>query len=209
MKKVISRSSLAVFFLLVLTGCIAPQAAPDVEFYTLEYDPPSIGELKGLPAVIHVERFTTVPTFDSERILFREKQYQMDEYHYHRWRSRPGELVPSFLARDMERSGLFRGVFALDSRVATTHRLEGTVLELFEEDQPESYKAVLAVSVTLIAENEPDISKRIVFQNRYGASEGLRARNPRALAEAMSAAMRKVSESVIRDIHAALSGGKK
>jgi hypothetical protein len=53
-----------------------------------------------------------------------------------------------------------------------------------------------------MAENEPDISKRILLQKTYQLKETCRSKNPGALAEAMSRAMARVSGEIIKDLHA-------
>ena len=66
----------------------------------------------------------------------------------------------------------------------------------------------LIISITLMAEDEPDVSRRILFQRRYRAEESCTIKNPRALAEAMSRAMADLSEKIIRDIHGRLKEGR-
>jgi len=86
--------------------------------------------------------------------------------------------------------------------------LEGSVDEFFESDKKESWEAVLSVSILLIAENEPDISKGILFQKTYRATESCKQKNPRALAEAMSKAMARVSREITEDTYASLKDRK-
>jgi ABC-type uncharacterized transport system auxiliary subunit len=111
-----------------------------------------------------------------------------------------------FLARDMKESGLFKAVLPGDSGIPVTHMMEGSVDEFLEWDTEQTWKAVLAVSITLMVEKEPDISKKVLYQKTYRTEEACKQRNPRALAEAMSRAMARVSEHIIRDVYRSLSG---
>jgi hypothetical protein len=54
-------------------------------------------------------------------------------------------------------------------------------------------------------ENEPDINKRVLFQNRYQVKEVCKEKTLHALAEAMSKAMSLISEAIISDIYHALA----
>jgi len=101
----------------------------------------------------------------------------------------------------MKQSALFKAVLPHESRIPSTYMVEGSVDEFFEWDMEENWKAILSVSITLMAENEPDISKRILFQKSYRGSEVCKQENPRSLAEAMSKAMEDVSGKIIRDIY--------
>ncbi|MCD6295422.1 MAG: hypothetical protein J7M20_11030 [Deltaproteobacteria bacterium] len=76
--------------------------------------------------------------------------------------------------------------------------------EFFEWDTPEGWDAVLGVSITLVVLQEPDVSKRILFQKSYRLTKKCKEEHPRGLAETMSLAMREVSEKIIRDVYAVL-----
>ena len=94
----------------------------------------------------------------------------------------------------------------MDSRFASSHEIEGVVDEFFEWDEKgKAWKAVLSVSITLLTESEPDISKKIVFQKQYKEMQACKQKNPMAVAEAMSTAMSRVSIAVINDVYSHLS----
>jgi len=84
--------------------------------------------------------------------------------------------------------------------------LEGTVDEFFEWDTEENWKAVLSISITLMADTEPDISKRIIFQQSYRAIKACEHKHPQALAKSMSQAMEEISGKIIKDIYSHLKG---
>ncbi|MBW1766677.1 MAG: membrane integrity-associated transporter subunit PqiC [Deltaproteobacteria bacterium] len=172
-----------------------------IEFYTLEYDPPQIGNLAPLPHAIRMERFSVAPTYNTNRIIYRDRSFKREAYVYYKWRANPGDLVTYFLARDIKLSGLFKAVLAYDSRFPSSYVLEGSVDEFFEWDTEEIWKAVLNVSITVMEENEPDISQRILFQKTYRTKKSCKQRNPAALAEAMSRAMAEISGKIIKDIY--------
>jgi ABC-type uncharacterized transport system auxiliary subunit len=175
-----------------------------IEHYSLEYEPARMAELKPLSHVMRVERFSVAPVYNTHQIIYREASFRRDAYVYHRWRSNPGDLVTYFLTRDMKQSGLFRAVIPYDSRQTSSFVLEGSVDEFFESDSEDFWEAVLTFSVTLTAENEPDISKRVLFQKTYHAKKPCKMKNPRALAEGMSEAMAQLSRQMIVDIHGVL-----
>jgi len=91
-----------------------------------------------------------------------------------------------------------------DSRQTSNFVLEGSLDEFFESDSENFWDAVLTFSVTLTAENEPDISKRVLFQRTYHTKKPCKMKNPRALAEGMSEAMAELSRQMIIDIHGVL-----
>ncbi len=187
-------------FCLLLCACLSlKQPREKIEFYTLEYDPPTMGGLMPVEAVIKLRPFSVAPTYNSNRIIYRSQSFERDAYVYHRWRTNPGDLVTYFLQRDIQQSGLFKAVLPQQSRSTSSYVLEGSVNEFLEWDEEKTWKAVLSISVTLMKENEPDISKRILFQKTYKATKACQERNPRALAKAMSQAMAEISAALIMD----------
>ena len=193
----------AVGLTLLLGGCMkAKHPGRQIEYYTLEYEPPPATDLEPLPHVVRIERFGVAPTYNTSRIIYREGSFRREAYVYKRWRSNPGDLVTYFLHRDIKRSGLFRAVLPQDSRFPSSYVIEGSVDEFFEWDTASVWTAVLTLSITLMAENEPDISKRILLQKTYQSRETCQAKNPAALAEAMSRAMARASGEIIADLHA-------
>ncbi len=180
------------------------QPSEKIDFYTLEYASPKVEDLKPIPATIRVERFTVAPMYNSTQIIYRDMSFKRDAYTYREWRANPGDLVTYFLARDLRESGLFEAVSPYGSRMQAQYVLEGSVDEFFESDTDKGWKAVLALSTTLMVDNEPDISKRIIFQKTFRSTRPCRQKNPMGVAAAMSEAMAEISGQIIRTVYDAL-----
>lgn len=193
-----------IFFL--AGGCANfKQPRNQVQHYILEYTSPAITDLAPLPFSLKVERFSVAPAYNTNRIIYRDKSFRRDEYFYHKWRANPADMVTDFLSRDMRNSGLFKAVLPYGSDFPFSCVLEGSVDEFVEWDTPEGLNAVLAVTISLMAANEPDVSKRILFQKTYRVEKPFTEKTPRGLAQAMSMAMKDISGNVIRDIYSVTS----
>jgi ABC-type uncharacterized transport system auxiliary subunit len=173
----------------------------EIEFYTLEYDPPQWPGLNPLPVVIRVQRFSAAPAYNTDRMIYREKSFERNAYVYYKWRANPGDMVSYFLSRDLKYSSLFKGALSLDSIAPASYDIEGSVDEFLEWDGADAWQAVLTISVTFMVENEPDISQRILFQKTYHAEEPCKRKHPQALAEAMSKALSTISRDVTQDLY--------
>jgi len=203
------RCLLLCFFVLLISGCLSiKHPYKKIDYYTLEYDSPQMTHLEPLPLVLRVERFQVAPVYDTNRIIYRKKPFARDPYSYHMWRGNPGNLVSYFLERDLRQSKAFKSVITHDGSLISSHVIEGVVDEFYEHDGNNSWEAVLSVSITLMAKNEPDISKKILLQKKYSARETCRQKNPQALAEAMSKAMAKLSASIIADVYNSLADAR-
>ena len=191
---------------ILCTACGGLQAGPPLtRFYTLEYVPPALVKTERLKASLRIERFQSAPIYATDRIVYRESAYQRQTYTYHRWRASPSDLVSFSLVRDLRHSARFAAVVGYDSRLSTTHAVEGEVEEFFEEDAPDRWHAVMALNVTLLREDEPDPGRRVVFQRVYRAREPCSDKTPSAVAAVMSAAMGRISATLSEDIYAALA----
>ena len=199
-----------VIFLFIITtalmfsaGCSTIETPPTtIQYYTLEYDPPAPEQnMKTIPAIIRIERFSAVNPFDDAKMAFREKPYSLDTYHYEKWRAKPGDMVSFFLSRDMKSASLFKGVFLYVGQYEPTHVVEGSVEGFYEKDGEKNWEAVMEVSVTLIRADRLDI----LFQKRYRFYEPAPEKTPKGVAQAMSAAMKSFSAAVTEDITAAIS----
>ena len=72
--------------------------------------------------------------------------------------------------------------------------------EFLESDSQDGCQAILALSITLMAEHETDMDQKILLQKSYQMNRPCKHKNPGALAEAMSHAMSKASEKIIKDV---------
>lgn len=192
-------------FALILCGCV-PSSKPQnkIEFYTLEYSLSQKSGIKSIPAVIRIERFSVAPMYNTTRMIYRDSSFKRSAYVLHKWRANPGNLVTYFLGRDIKQSGLFRAVIPHDSGFPSSYVLEGSVDEFFEWDAVKEWEAVLSLAITLMAHNEPDISKRVIFQKAYRVKKPCKEKHPSALARAMSLAMEEVSGDILEDVYAVL-----
>ena len=185
-----------------LAGCLdLKQSRNKTEYYTLEYDPPVPQKRPSVSGAIRVDRFAVSPIYNTNRIIYRDGSFKRAAYVYYKWRTNPGDVVTYFLRRDMQQSGLFKAVVTGDSHLGSVFRLEGSVDEFLESDQQNGWEALLSVSITLIQENEPDISKKILSQKTYTSTQPCRKKTPMALAEAMSLAMSEISGQIMLDIY--------
>jgi cholesterol transport system auxiliary component len=189
-------------------GCIGAghQKTPETVYYTLEYESPLLPGQPAIDPILKIEAFQCAPEYDFTQIIYRDDRFRRNGYYYHRWRARPGDLVPYFLTRDFTRAEAFKAVYAGTGNQTATHRLEGRIEEFYEKDAPEGWSAVVSVAVTLLAENEPDASRRVLFQKIYRISEPCAGKNPEAVVQAVSQAMSGLSTAVFKDVYNALAG---
>ena len=192
---------------ILIQGCIGPKPRrKNITYYTLEYESPVFEKKPLLPATIQIQRFQVAPDYNTEKIVFRKSAFLRDEYNYKRWRSSPSDFATYLLNRDMRESGLFQGVFPPQSLLRSSHLITGTVDEFFEKDG-DLWHAALSISITLLKTNEPDVTKRVLFQKSYNAQIPCTQNTTDAFVQAMGIAMATLSTEIIDDIYSKLSDG--
>jgi ABC-type uncharacterized transport system auxiliary subunit len=180
------------------------QPVNKIEYYTLEYPSPQIKTSNSLPHVIRMDRFTAAPPYNTSQIIYRDRSFKRNAYVYYRWQTNPGAIVTTLLSRDIKDSGLFKAVLDNGSRFLPTCMIEGTVDEFFEWDDQNEWKAILAVSIILTEKDKNNFKNRILFQKTYRQAEVCQQKKPRAVAEAMSLALSKISKEMIKDVYDSL-----
>jgi ABC-type uncharacterized transport system auxiliary subunit len=191
--------------MMALTGCMGNASAPStVYYYTLDYASEAPSAPSRLPVVLRVNRFTVSPPFNTQRIVYAEKNLHRNTYAYHHWIAQPGELLSYLLARDLDYCDGFRAVLPADATQPATHDVYGWVEEFMEIDDHNPWQAAISVHITLASALNHDASRRILTQKRYSRKADCKAKTPAALAEAMSAAVASIYKEVVQDIHSRL-----
>jgi ABC-type uncharacterized transport system auxiliary subunit len=137
-------------------------------------------------------------------MVYQPQPFKSETYNYSRWRANPGYLVSDYLLRDFRDSHLFNAVFGPSSDGRYRYFLEGGVEEFQEIDEPDGWKAALALTVTLLDVSVEELPQRVVFQKKYRALEPMPEKTPQGLAQGMSKAMQQLSARIINDTYQAI-----
>ena len=203
MKRLAGATWTAAILLVILgiSGCGKPPIVTN--HYILEYPSPVFGGRPALDESIKVELFAAAQSIRSNSMVYLPRPWETSSYVFNKWQVDPSHLVTDFLLRDLRKSNLFKGVFGYQQSGIGRFKVEGAVQQFAEVDDPDGWKAVLAVSVTLLDLNEPEVTKRVIFQKNYRQAEPMPAQTPSGLAQGMSRAMEVVSANIIHDLYKA------
>jgi cholesterol transport system auxiliary component len=192
----------AMMLLLVgLSGCGKPPIVTNT--FILDYPSPVSRSRPALDESIKVELFAAAQSVSSNAMVYLPRPVETSSYVYNKWQVDPSHMVTDFLLRDLRQANLFKGVFGYQQSGIGRFKVEGAVQQFAEVDDPEGWKAVLALSVTMLDLNEPEVTKRVIFQKNYRQAELMPAQTPAGLAQGMSRAMEVVSAQIINDLYKA------
>ena len=188
----------------ILQGC-ANSGKPhyDVENYLLSYTAPTYENKIKLDKTIRVHRFTIAAAYNNQNMIFRANDYNVDFFNYNRWAVNPADMIADILLRDMQESGLFRAVFSRYAVEETRFIIQGGINDFFLRIKDNGKVAVIAMEITLKDSQQKEATKRIVFQKKYSREEALTDQSPLGYCQAMSKALKNLSQQITTDVYAA------
>jgi cholesterol transport system auxiliary component len=190
--------------LFVLQGC-ANIGKPhyDVENYLLNYTAPTFENKIKLDKTIRISRFTIAAAYNNQNMIFRTNDYNVDFFNYNRWAVNPADMIADILLRDMQESGLFRAVFSRYAAEETRFIIQGGINDFFLRVGDNGKVAVIAMEITLKDSQQKEATKRILFQKKYSREESLTDQSPQGYCQAMSKALKNLSQQITTDVYAA------
>ena len=193
---------------MLLAGCSIAQSKQEVHYYALSL--PSANTASATTAQttaspassasLVVRPFTAQQPYSRDRMVYRSSPYQVNFYHYHRWVSKPADMVTTLTRRALQQSNLFSTVYPTPDAPADM-RLGGVVRQCEEIDQPQSWQAVLSIDVWLSRSRN---SSPFWFET-YTATQQAAKRNPAAVAEAMSRNLQEILQQLSADLASELA----
>jgi ABC-type uncharacterized transport system auxiliary subunit len=186
----------------VLQGC-ANSGKPryEVENYLLDYPAPTFENKVKLDTTIRFSRFTIASAYNTQNMIFRTDNYTLDFFNYNRWAVNPADMTADTLLRDMQASGLFRAVFSRYTVEETRFLLQGGINDFFLRIEKNGKVAVISMEITLKDSLRQEATKRIVFQKKYSREEALTDQSPHGYCQAMSKALKNISQQITTDVY--------
>lgn len=146
--------------------------------------------------ILAIEDFSAGSAYDERRIVYREKDYRFDYYHFHRWAAPPGMLVSDTLREVYRRTGAFRSVVGGYAARADVI-LAGRVIALEEVDKD---KKNWIGRVVLDLRLRDAKSGELLWSSTVSREKKLEKQNPRGLAAAISRALTDIGIETAADI---------
>ncbi len=190
---------------LLLGGCAAgAKTSAAVRQYALEYPSPAFGNLERVRDSIRVEPLSIARAFSTASMVYRSRPFVYGDDAYNRWKIKPSVMISDLLLRDMKSAGLFGGVFSGSDSESGDYALGGVIEELYEQEQRDGSKAVLALNVTLLNRSRQNTGGRLSFQKSYRSVQAMENCDAESMARAVSKAMEALSREIIQDTYQAM-----
>jgi len=149
MKRIHITTVLALFTLIILTGCSGKMHHPS--YYTLNLpappDPPAGENAK---ATVAIREFSAPAYLRRGAIVFKTSPESVGFYAYHRWAVDPCELVTDSMRDRLSATGLFAHVKRYDGRSDAEYLVSGRLEKLEEIDYEGGIKVLVEISAQMI-----------------------------------------------------------
>jgi ABC-type uncharacterized transport system auxiliary subunit len=175
---------------LALAGCALFRSTPQVRSYTLALagEPPA-----RLAAPVRIGVLTIDQPYATERLAYRTSPYRLDYYTYHRWAADPRQLVQA-AARDYLERATASGTGA--ETASTPFEIMGHIRRIEEIDTPAGWQGALALDLRV------ERGGTLVLACSYAETEPAEARNPEAVAAALSRALARILDGIVAELAA-------
>ncbi|MCC7325528.1 MAG: membrane integrity-associated transporter subunit PqiC [Burkholderiales bacterium] len=179
----------------LLAGCTALKP-PEVVEATLHVFEPGMASVRATVArdlVLEIATPTAAPGFDTARMAYAVRPYELDYFAVNRWADAPARMLRPLLTRALERSGDFRAVVQSADGVAADLRLATEIVRLQQNFATRPSRVELVLRVQLV-----DVRNRLVVATRTIAeTETAASDDPRGGVIAVNAALRRALAQVV------------
>jgi ABC-type uncharacterized transport system auxiliary subunit len=183
-------------------GCSGLHHSPkSTTKYTINYVAKPASFETRLPAVVKVESFHSGPNLTGLNMIYATNRSERNFYLYHQWLSPPPQMVAFALVKDLKASHGFTAVTLPGDPILATHVLAGRVTDFYEKDDKAKWYAVLGISILLIKESKVNFERQILLEKQYDIQVACQEKSAFAFADAMSAAVKSISNQIILDLY--------
>jgi cholesterol transport system auxiliary component len=189
---------------LALVGCSGWPTAPVSEpnQHVLAAAPPSKAASARRDLVLEVGVPRASPGFDTPRMAYVRKPYELDYFADNRWADTPARMLAPLLTGALERSGAFRAVVQAPTAVAADVRVTTDLIRLQQDFTNRPSRVELALRVQLVdargrrvlATRTFDESEAAATDDAYGGVAAANAALARVLAQVVEFCIAETAE---------------
>ena len=181
--------------LVLLGGCtaLAPTPLPDPNLHVLAAAPVAGAAPGARDLVLEVGVPRASPGFDTPRMAYVQKAYELDYFADNRWADAPARMLGPLLTQALERSGGFRTVVQAPTVVPSDVRVNAELIRLQQNFTMRPSRAELALRVQLV-----DVrARRVLATKLFEETENATSENAYGGVAAANAALERLLARVV------------
>jgi cholesterol transport system auxiliary component len=186
--------------LLVLSSCVnLAKSNPERQYYALDVARQVEAGIPAAGTVLEVRRFGVAPAFQGQELVYRTDNTRYESDFYNQWFVPPSTMLTQQVQNWLVNARLFEHVVTTTSYVQATHRLEGTVTDLYGDyRQKDRHQAVVGIRMILIEDNSTRTA--ILFQRDYQKMVDVTDTSPEGLTQAWNQGLEQVFMAFEQDL---------
>jgi cholesterol transport system auxiliary component len=177
---------------LLLAGCsLLSSPKPEPATALLTKIPANVPHEAGVESTLLIARPQTSSAYDTTRMAYTEKPYQIAYYRDNQWAAPPGEMIQPLLVRTLEQTGIFRAILPPSETGHADYALRTEVTELLQDYTASTPVLRLTLHLQLLdgagqALADREITEQVAMRgsNSYAGVNAANDALARALAEA-------------------------
>lgn len=151
----------------VVTGCLSPRTdSQPMHTYQIVLDEPSseVRQAENNGLVLLVSPAQAEPGFDTPRMVYLKREYEMEYYAHNQWADTPARMFTQLLIQALDRNRVWRAVMPLPSSTRGDWRLDVHGLAVQQEFLQQPSRVRVMVRVQLIDLKEARVIGTQVFE---------------------------------------------
>jgi cholesterol transport system auxiliary component len=179
----------------LLAGCsgLQPAATDAGNTFVLQARPLAPRPGPASDAVVEVSAPRAWPGFDTPRMAYVQRRYELDYFASHRWADTPARMLAPLLADALAQSRGFRAVVQTPSTVPAELRVTGELVRLQQNFLTHPSRVELTVRIDLL-----DVrGKRLLATRVFDEAEAAATDDPYGGVAAANAALQRVLDQVV------------
>jgi ABC-type uncharacterized transport system auxiliary subunit len=144
-----------VLLCLVLIHC---GGVPQTYYYRINYSvDKSQSNETTLPVTLGIGRFDADILYESDKIVYRDSEFEAKFYNYRRWIAPPKKLITEKVTKEFQNSGSFEKVLKMSDVRDVDYYVAGQILAFEEWDEKETWYGLVTIEFELRNAADADI----------------------------------------------------
>ncbi len=153
------------------------------------------------PFVIGLQKLDGGVLYTDDRIIFRENEFEIKYWHYHRWVAAPNALATDALRDFLIKRKTFADVVTFPSADRVSYVISGRLLAFEEVDINGEWFGKAAVQLTL---KEPG-QEAVIWKGAFEQLTKVELKQPESVVAAVNASLHKCFEAAVAELKPALN----
>ncbi len=178
-----------------LVGCMSPLKNPPVKDYSISQVGPSYRPIKSMnktKRTLLVLQTQASPEYESEKMLYMKKPYQLESFALNKWAAPPAEMMMNVIVSRLRESNYFHSVVASPFSGHSDYDLKSKLISLRQEFLKKTSVVRIVMQVDVIDSH----TNKVIASQNFQAVDEAPLNNPYSGVMAANRAAQTISKQI-------------